>query len=258
MPQETPAQNIPVEAGDELAFTPPSLAEIAGAPVFTLRAPTTREKRHRQRILIEERVRHHDRQAMRAATLRAVEAGFPDLYAKHKGLIEAYWQAADDFELQAKDDPDLKWEYDPQVEERIAKLLREAAENSAEVARMAADNVEYGEIAVVSLQAVVIAGWAGLDVPRQLYRGNLTLDCVDAMIAALGAIEESHSIPRGTATLELIQACQRRYNLEEEERKNSVSPSPSSTTPSISSPGEGSNNGKSPASAPSKKTRQSE
>lgn len=251
-------QDIPLEASDLLAFTPPSLAEIEGAPVFMLLAPTHREKKHRRRMLIENQVKHHTQDAIQAEVLKAVESTFPDLYEKYSGVIEAYWQAKKDFDLQAKTEPDLVWQYDEEVEDRIKKLFEAATQSWPPLGEMMADNVEYGEFAVVSLICCTVKSWTGLETRRDIRRGYLTIDCAESLDQELAAYEAAHGLePVGMAAVELMNACHARWNLDKDKEKNSVSPPPSETTPPISTAGD-SSNGKSPASASSTKTQETE
>jgi len=98
-------QDIPLEGSEKLAFTPPSLAEKLGAdaPVFTLRTWTHREKREENKMRIREGLRVWGQEAIRNEIRAGLKANWtPDQAEKHLPLIDAYWEAQDQFELQRK------------------------------------------------------------------------------------------------------------------------------------------------------------
>lgn len=248
-------QDIPLEASETLVFTPACLESIEGAPTFTLRSPTPRDQRYLRRLNREEGISRHSDEAIRKEILRGLEQLWTaEQFAEFSPVLTEYWEAQEQFVLQRKDDPDLKWDYDAETEQRIHDLVERITDGHPPLRRMLADNMEAQEMTPLLMMAVTIMSWTGLDVKRELDRGYLSLGCVDKLRDALGAFEKKHCEKTGTANLELFIACTRRFNLDKDEEKNSESPSPSETDPQSSKTGAAEESGKSPASARSTKT----
>lgn len=252
-------QDIPVEASETLVFTPECFEALPSPPKFTLRTPTTREKRQRRRLINEECAVRHDAETMRAEMLAGLKALWGEKgYAEHAPIVEAYWQALDDHALQLKDDPELKWEYDPEIEAAVERLEIDVGQAHRPFGKMRADNMHFDEVATLSIVAVMIQAYTGIDAAAERERGYLTLNAAHELRDALGDIEDEHKIePRGRAWTQLFVACSKRMFLSEDEEKNSASPSPSETTPPISKPGKAGTSGASPASASSTETPES-
>lgn len=261
MPQE-----IPLEASETLVFTPASLASIEGAPTFTLRAATTREKRFRRRLLSEEGVAFHSEADLRAEIIHALKTKLwgEEKFASHGETLLSYWEALDNFKLQQKQEPDLVWTYDAEVERAVFDLLRDVEQAWKPLGRMKADNIDFNELFLAATVAVVVEDWDGIEAAKHTDRGFLTLDCVDGLAIKLAKFAQRHADPDNTqgvagklAWMELVNACSNRMSLDEDEEKNSESPSPSEMTQPASSETKASEPaGKSPASARSKKTRE--
>lgn len=230
-------QDIPLEASERLAFTPPSIAKVEGAPVFHLRAATQREKRFRRRLLSEEGVTFHEEQDIRDEILTALRTTLwgEEKFAAHSGKLLDYWSALDDFRLQKKDNPDLEWSYDEEIERAVIALLRDVEVAWKPLGRMKADNIDFNEIFLAATVAAVVDTFTELDVKVTRDRGYLTIDSVDAIGQRLSKFAEKHApgpkagMAGQMAWLELVNACQGRMALDEEEEKNSESPSPSET-----------------------------
>lgn len=213
-------QDIPVEASETLAFTPPSLASREHPPVFTLCAPTGREKRYRRRLMLREGVAHHSDEQLREESLRGLRALWgEDAYADHAGRVRVYWAARDDYLLAAKLEPDLAFTFDAEEEARVLKLMENVRRHWPPLADMAADNADAQEVTASATVAVVVKGWSGLTVEPVSDDGYLTLDCVDRLAVALRQMDE-------LAFMELMVACMNRMSLEPAMEKNSASPPP--------------------------------
>lgn len=241
-------QDIPLEGSEVLSFTPNSLKDLEGAPVFRLRASTSREKRFHRRLLLEQGIRYHDRDTIRAEVLSGLkELWDEDAFLQHSPVIKALWEARDDFELQLKDDPNLEWSYDAELENAVDELVRKVSQEWKPLRIMVADNADYGSLAAPLLVMVTVSGFAGLEVKALKDRGYLTLETVEAVEAALSALEKRHGLVQGTAWAELTVACSQRMYLTEEEAGNSESPSPSETAPApLSETNTSGKDGKSP------------
>lgn len=249
-------QDIPLEASDTLVFTPDSLKDCENLPTFTLRAATTREKRFHRRLAAEEGVRTHPPEAIREEVLRGLKSLWSqEDYERHQPIVQSYWDAGDEFALQAKDDPDLEWSYDSEIEAAVKDLTRKVQDAWPPLRRLLADNMDYATMTGPLMVAVIVEKWVGLDLPRQTDRGFLTLGCAEALREALADYEERAGKPGkevGSAWTELFVACTQRMYLDKEEEKNSESPSPSEMPQTSSKATKA--RGKSKASARSKKT----
>lgn len=249
-------QDIPLEASEYLDFIPDSLKDIEGAPVFVLRASTSREKRYHRRLLLEEGIRFHDREAIRREMLSGLkELWDADAFEQHSPVIKALWEARDDYELQLKDDPKLVWSYDADIENAVDDLVRMVSQEWAPLRKMIADNADYGSMAAPLLVTVTLKRFSGLDVKPRNERGYFTVETCEAIEEALGKFEKKHGLVVGTAWAELTIACSKRMYLDQEEAGNSELQSPSPTAPA---PSNETNTlepvGMSPKSARSKKT----
>lgn len=260
-------QDIPLEASETLVFTPPSIAKVEGAPKFTLRAATTREKRFRRRLLSIEGVAFHSEEALRAEILNALETSLwgAEKFATHSQPLKDYWSALDDFRLQQKDEPALEWSYDPEIEKAVVKLLRDVEQVWRPLGEMKADNIDFNEIFAAATVAVIVEGWTGIDLKAETDRNYLTVDCVDKLAQGLSRFAQKHADPEDSngiagrlAWMELVNACSSRMALDEDEEKNFESPSPSETIPAASTETMTSEqDGISPASASSTETLES-
>lgn len=249
-------QDIPVEGSELLPFTPDSLKDIEGAPVFVLRASTSREKRYHRRLLLEQGIRYHDREDIRAEVLNGLkELWDAEAFEQHGPVLKELWSARDDFEKQLKDDPELVWSYDAEIEDAVDELVRKVSQEWRPLRSMIADNADYGSMAAPLLVVVTLKRVTGLDVKLRTERGYFTIETVEAIEDALSAFEKANGLVVGTAWAELTVASSRRMYLSAEESGNSASQSPSRTAPEPSNETKTSEPvGKSTASARSKKT----
>lgn len=241
-------QDIPLEASEVLAFTPASLAKFDGAPVFRLRASSPRDKRFHRRLLLENGIRYHDRESVRAEMLKGLETLWDaDAFAQHSPVIKALWEAQDDFETQLKDDPSLIWSYDEGVEQAVDELYRKVSQEWKPLRIMAADNGDYAAMSGALIVAVTVLTFTGLPVKALKDRGYTTVETAEAIETALSDLEKQHGVPEGTAWSELIIACSQRMYLDKEEAGNSASQSPSPTAPApLSETNTSGKDGKSP------------
>ena len=250
-------QDIPLEASKKLAFTPPSLAGVVDPPTFMLRAATWREKDHINYLRDLHRVRFHSTADQRDAVVEGLRNLWgEERFETHRATVEGYWQAVDEWEVARKNEPGLKFAFDPEIEKAVLELLDRVGDAWEPVARIEADIRRANQVNVRLVLSVVVDSWSGIGTTREIEQGYLSLDCVDAMSAALAEAGEIAAL--GTPSLPVIElylACCRRLGLIEEEVGNFGSPSPSPTLPASSTadtPGPG----PSPASkSRSRKTR---
>lgn len=222
-----PPVEIPVEASDLLAFTPACLAEVPGAPTFTLRAITHRDQRYHRRLMREEGLVRHTDEAIRDKTRAELKRLWsPEIYETEMARIEAFWSASDEWGLQSKEDPDITFDYDPAEISAVDRLAERLLHSSPDIRRMYADNAEAAEMQPALIVAVVTEAFTNLDAPLQMQAGYLTTDCAFAIRDALAHAEKVAGKKEGTAWMELMIACVKRMRLDGGEEKNSESPSP--------------------------------
>jgi hypothetical protein len=250
-----PPGDIPYEASDTLAFTPECLKDLPDAPVFTLRAITSREKRHQRRMALKHMVTHSEPQVRQIIREELAAVWGAEHCAKFLPHLEEYWSALDEWRLQVADDPEIgDFTYDPQMRAAINKLLDEMRLNSDRYADALADNADAGEIAPLLMVAVTVESVTGLDTTAQPEKGYFTYAGIEAVQNALAKVAKAAGATESAAFMELLLACGQRWRLPEEELGNSASPLPSEPDPESSSDATASSDhGTSPASVKSRK-----
>lgn len=250
-------QDVPLEAGKTLAFTPDALKSLDNPPVFNLRAATWREKEHRFFLHRVVGAVSHGEEAVRAETLNGLRALWTEEQAEQfVPWVEQLWDAQDQFELQSLDDPDLKWEFDPDIERAVGELVDRLERTWPPLARMAADYQKYARFEPIVYFAIMVKSWQDIDVKRELDEGYLSIDCAYALFEKLIELDVQIGATPGTSATQLRRKCAERMFLDKETEGNSESPSPSETTPPASDQTKTSaRDGKSTASARSRKTR---
>ncbi|EQA97277.1 hypothetical protein [Sphingobium sp. HDIP04] len=250
--------SVPYEASEIHRFTPDALANIENPPVFRLRAVSRRERRRYDRLMIEEGLRLHDREAMRAETLRGLRAlSSDDEFETWEPLLRQHWDARDEWEEEHRGKPidDIPDFTCPgPSDEEISTVTRGIHENWPPLRKLAADNVIFNREAPALLISVVLAGWSGIATPFSSREGVLSLDTVEALDADLTELEKANGLPEGKAFVELYVEASNRMFLSKEAEKNSLSPPPSPTDQPTSTTGTESQNGTSTASAISDET----
>ena len=245
----------PYEASEIERFTPASLANLENPPVFRLRAASRRERRRYDRLLIEEGLRRHDKEALREELIRGLHAlSSPDEVELWEPLLRQHWEAKDEFEKETRDaeegEPAAFVPPGPS-EEEIQTVTRGIHENWAQLRKLAADNLIFNREAPALLISVMLSGWSGLKTPFASREGTIPLDTMDKLDSDLSALEKDNSLSPGTAFVELYIAATNRMFLSADAEKNSSSPAPSPTDQQTSSNGAESTAGTSTASATS-------
>lgn len=248
MPQLPP--RIPLESSQTLAFTPECLKHLDTPPVFHLRAATWREKDARLYLSKSNGLAQHGEKAMRAEVLNGLKSYWtPEQFNEFGQVFTAYWEDMDNFVLQKKDDPDLVWEYDADIERQIRETRNEMEKTWRPLATMVADNDRHDRLAYALDISVLVKSFDGLNTKLERDGEYLAIGCV------IEVAEEMHQRWGVDAFGELYTACFERLYLSEAEAGNSASPSPSRTNPPHSTEKTSGSAGKSPASARSRKTR---
>jgi hypothetical protein len=251
-------QDIPIEASEEFAFTPASLAKLDNPPVFVLRTPTHREKRHLARLNNEEGVRFHATEEVRAEALIGIAALFPEKAELLGEAVKDLWTRRDDFESQQEADPELIWDFDGEIEARLQAVVNEVFAGWAPLRRMVADNRDFSTTSAVTMVSVMVKSVKGITVEVERDRGYLSIETANALRDALWKLEEEHKLDQGAAWQELGAMASMSLYLGEEEAKNLLSPVPSETSQALSNEMNASETaGKSPASKATDQTADS-
>lgn len=250
--------SVPYEASEIQRFTPASLANLESPPVFRLRAASRRERRRYDRLMIEEGLRRHDKEAMRDEMIRGLrDLSSDDEFEQWEANLRQHWEAADEFELEHKD---LTAEELPAFvppgpsEDEIARVTRGIHENWGPLRKMAADNLMFNREAPALLISVILSGWSALSTPFRSHEGTIPLDTIDALDKDLAKLEADNGLSQGKAFVELYVAATNRMFLSGEAEKNSSSPAPSTTDQLTTNLGAESPAGMSKASATSRET----
>lgn len=248
----------PYEAGEIERFTPASLANLENPPVFRLRAASRRERRRYDRLLIEEGLRRHDKEALREELIRGLHAlSSSDEVELWEPLLRQHWEAKDEFDKEngdAEDGEPVAFVPPGPSEDEIQAVTRGIHENWAQLRKLAADNLIFNREAPALLISVVLSGWSGLNTPFASREGTIPLDTMDKLDIDLSALEEAHGLKPGTAFVELYIAATNRMFLSADAEKNSSSPAQSPTDQQPSTNGPASTAGTSTASAISEPT----
>ncbi|MGQ2942928.1 MAG: hypothetical protein ACT6Q7_02885 [Blastomonas fulva] len=249
---------IPAEASETLVFTPADLeVKMEKPPRFRLRAVSTREKRHFDRLLTVENVRQHGTEDFRAEMLRGLAAtATPDSAAELEPRVKAFWEALDEHNKEQAELPqDERTDFDHPDRERIEDLGQQIARAWQPLREMTADNQDANTMLPLVSIAVVVSGWDHLDAMFAKDSGFLTIDSAESVCAALRKLDEANGVSPGLSWLQLCAKAMGRIFLSKEQEKNSASPSPSSNPPSnTKTDGKGSPAGQSQASAISTET----
>jgi len=188
------------------AFSPPSLRDLTEAPVFFLLAGRSRPRRAYRRRLVVEGLRFHDRDAIRAELLRALEQlQAPEIFAEQQPRIEALWFAIDAHQAAYADAIDPPAFEHPDLA-AVDETSRRVAEDWAPLRRMAADNIAFAEDAGAITVAVLLRGVKNVPVSVQPSR-EIPLETLDEIEAALGDIEKAAGKTPGLAWAELLTEC---------------------------------------------------
>lgn len=249
----------PLEAGEPEAFTPLSLKGLPDAPIIWLRWGTPREKEQQRRLMDEEGATIHSQGAMRAEILNGMkELLGPDDFAIWEPRAKEWWDAVDLHEKENADVPledQEKFAFEGQ--DLIVEVLEQVGRDWRPFKRMNADNLQYNRLLGHAINAVCIVDVENLKTPLKRVGRYIDFDSArqvsDDLLtwAQMNKVDISDMRP----DQELGMECMRRLFLGKERAGNFVSPVPSGPTPDTSTTGTGETNGKSKASARSRKTR---
>lgn len=251
--------SVPVERSETEWFTPDSLKEAMGddAPGFRLKSPSERCVRRFRQLSDDEGLEHFSDAEFTAEKLRAIplywsEDDARSIIDRLNSILAMQKQA---IEISPED---LAWadHLDDQLFDahRPLRVMRRKSN-------------EFNEYAPRLALAVYVSGWKNFDVQFKLDGGVIEEATVSRMIKRLRDLGKQH-VPDapGTPFLELYVAASKRLRLDEDEEKNSQSPSQPSSNPDVSKKtpstagesSEASSEGKSSSSSSAKTTTQVE
>lgn len=241
---------IPVTAGTR-RFTPACLAEMQGAPSFTLRDATRKDRRDRSVLLESEGYMTFSDEQIRKAIIEELRAGWTsEGMEQNITRLEAYWQATDEHALalrahanicleiisEAKDaktaklPPAPELDFDKADASVLEALVIEVTAHSRRISQMNACNTRFRSgFPVVCLRMLLRD--TTLDVKLERHAGVLSEDCAEMAIEALAKWAEANGANGKLAALQLLGEAAKSFALDEDEEKNSSSPHTGSTDP---------------------------
>lgn len=238
---------IPIEA-TSFVYVPESLKDIKGAPKFTLRYGTRRDKHYLQQEAARRGLNRSDNDEIRAATLSEMQRNSqntPEALERMVDCADRYWQAMNELaaarEEWAKDCADLQKDdskaelpaypvliFDKKEEVWIENILNTVASNSELVGNMRAQNAKFEfEMKEIYLSTVLLEV-DGFNLVRR-HDKLIENQCLIDLEEWLGEQAETlglDTIAAGWCYSELCNAAQESFWLPKAARKNSLSPPP--------------------------------
>jgi hypothetical protein len=235
--------SIPLTASTE-AFTPPSMAEVEGAPSFTFRHATVLDKHHFHRIAVAEGLMQHNDEEVREAIISELRLRFDSegLEQNITGL-QSMWQAIDELQaarrihreqcleiLQAAEEgdtpelpPEPELEFDLERQQALEDLIAEVRRHSDRVNMMLADNMWYGNMFPRILLRMFLKTTT---LPVELKRRHniLTAEACEELIEKLADVAREAGVDDDRAVSELLVEATLAFALRKDEEKNSSSP----------------------------------
>lgn len=243
---------IPAESSETIDFTPKYLEPIMeNPPCFRLRSVDFRERRHFDRMMIEENVRQHRIEDIREEILNGLAAtATPENAAEIEPRLKAFWEAADDHAREQASLPaDQRTDFEHPDKDAIEQFGESLADEWPPLRKMTADNKDADKLVPLIAVAVAVTGWDNLDARFHKKSGFLTTASANSICDALIELDRANGVSPGLSWAELAAKAMGRIFLSKEQEKNSESPSPSSSPPSnTKTDGKGSPAGQSPES----------
>lgn len=248
----------PLEAGEAEEFIPASLAHLPDAPKFYLRWGTPREKEQQRRVMDVEGATLWADEVMRAELLRGMKELFsPEDFDKWEPLTKSYWDALDLYERECQSrEPEDREPFLFDEMEIVVEVIEQLIRDWRPYRLMQADNNQYQRLLPTAITSVIVDRFEGIEAPLQKRGRYISFDCALAVCDRLDKFARDHAVDVSVRPSRELQAeCLKRLYLDKDAEKNFASPAPSDPTPDTSKTGAGEQNGKSTASAPSKRTR---
>ena len=228
---------IPVESTEILEFTPKSLINVPGAPIFRLRAPDERHIRRYNALVEDNNLEGFSAKAFNATKEEAIkklwsEEDAQPLLDRFRTFLTMTEQNID--VPQAERDWMIALDeilFDNYVDDTGVKVL----------AQMRRKTNEYWQYTPRYCVGTIVCGWKSFDVPYRMEAGYMKIEDVRLIDKELMRIEEAALadkvegvLGKGVAFIELWTACLGRTRLEQDEEKNLPAPSPDSSSQTAS------------------------
>lgn len=217
---------IPYSKDDIETFVPASLKSLPAPPTFQLRPATRGDKRAWNRALFEAGLQIHGTDSQRALIIRELERAWSeDVRDTEISRLRNLWASMD----QGID-------VDPAEIDQAAELEARLIQISLPLRRMMADNSQFYQDAPKLAVAMYLVGWRNIDLAFSRAGGQVELELIDDLEAALAEIEKAavadkiEGVTIGAAFLELQNHAFNMLGLTKAEAGNSESLPPSSPT----------------------------
>lgn len=253
---------IPVEA-KSFTYTPECLADKEGAPVFTLRYGTRRDRHTYQDEVRLRSLRHNDPKDFEQAIIEELRSKYTSDEISIDEVVDAierYYLACEmltsarkewasdclailnDIPEAERDKPDAtaalppapELDFDKDEQERVENMIADVEAQSSRIGRMHRDNGRRErELPRIALSIVLQATTLDVKIPRN-FDGVIEPDKIYALEEALEAKCIELGLDRGDALEAFNQLANRALSaffLQQDEEKNSSSPPPTISDP---------------------------
>lgn len=246
---------VPIKA-ESFVSTPKSLKEIEGAPKFTIRYGTRRDRNTFQREVARRGLVGHSQEDIQDLTLSEIRRLSRNSDEEKEKMVDAatrFWAAGKSLEMQFKEwikicaqareedpnavlPPSPELDFDPDEEAWITATINQVSVESTRLSEMRADNARREQLTREISLSIVLVDAEGFELKRR-QDGVIEIACINELCEWLG--ERSEEL--GLSFLdsvdpfhELATECFAAFFLPEETRKNFASPPPTTSSPESS------------------------
>lgn len=247
----------PKEAREPIRFVPDSLAHLDNPPTFFLRWGTPREKDRLQYLRDIEGVEYYSTEDARECLIEGVRELMGAEAAEWEPRIREMWSARDQWAAeQVELEPDERTPFNYPDAELVDEVVAQIRKDWRPYRIIEAESNRAARMEDILTCAIMLDRVENMDIAARDPRSGFTTEDVMEIRDALGILKLEKKLPDNASPWrELCLEAAKQLYLGKEREKNSASPSPSDSTPSDTSDGTASPNGKSPASGSSKRTR---
>lgn len=248
---------IPIEASS-FEYVPESLKDKEGAPKFTIRYGTRRDRHKFQQELARRGVVSHSDEEIRATLLlemKRLSQNTPEAIAKMTDTAELYWRAGEEFENAGeewlKDCAELRAEnpeatlpaepvmdFDAEEEAWITNIIKTVSAQSTLIGNMNADNVSAAFERKEAALAAALVSVEGFELVRR-HDGMIEADSLIALENWLGDKAEAlglTDLESVTPYMNLRIVAELAFHLPKVAEKNFAAPPPTISSPINSTP----------------------
>ena len=225
--------SYPVASGENVEFSPPSLADKSAAK-FIFRWATRPDKRKVRMICAEDGFDYYDERDVRNETMKALQALFEgDELVQREHRLVGVWDSIDAFNKAEADktygEGEPRAVFDHPDEKFVTDLLEHLNDSWPKVRVMVQATAEYMNEVPRLWFRLVCEGWSGLETPFAKVGGIIPDALLDEVIEELSELDES-----GLPWLEVAAKASTMRALTRAQRKNSLSPALSQPVPETS------------------------